>query len=100
MSLTLSDVQRIANLAKLELDNTHIDKTLSQLNAIFDLAEQMKAIDTKGVLPLNHPTAAVAGASALRLREDVVTENNLREQYQQCAPQTEDGLYLVPKVIE
>ncbi len=100
MSLTLNDVTRIANLAKLKISDTEADSTLDKLNGIFALAEQLKAIDTNGVAPLSHPIAALLPEMALRLREDVVTESNHREEYQQCAPATQDGLYLVPKVIE
>jgi aspartyl-tRNA(Asn)/glutamyl-tRNA(Gln) amidotransferase subunit C len=99
MSLTLSDVKRIANLAQLEMDEAHAETALNELNGIFALAEQMQAVDTTGVAPLSHPLAA-ALALPLRLREDVVTEENQRDAYQAPAPKTEDGLYLVPKVIE
>lgn len=100
MSLALSDVKRIANLSRLELTEAQAEQTLEKLNGIFALVEQMKAIDTSGVEPLSHPIAAIEPALALRLREDVVTESNRREDYQQPAPATQDGLYLVPKVIE
>lgn len=99
MSLSLSDVKRIANLAQLELSNEQTETTLGQLNGIFALVEQMGQVDTSGVEPLRHPTAALQDL-ALRLREDVVTEENRRTDYQSCAPATQDGLYLVPKVIE
>lgn len=100
MSLVLSDVQRIAKLSQLELTPAEADATLDKLNGIFALVEQMRAIDTSGVEPLSHPIAAIEPALALRLREDAVTESNRREDYQQPAPATQDGLYLVPKVIE
>jgi aspartyl-tRNA(Asn)/glutamyl-tRNA(Gln) amidotransferase subunit C len=100
MSLTLSDVKRIANLAQLDMDEAHAATALGELNGIFALAEQMQAIDTEGVAPLSQPLAAVLGSLPLRLREDVVTEENRREDYQAPAPSTQDGLYLVPKVIE
>lgn len=100
MSLTLSDVKRIAHLAQLDMDESHAQTVLGELNGIFALAEQMQAVDTSGVAPLSHPLAAVMGTLALRLREDVVTETNQREHYQAPAPKTQDGLYLVPKVIE
>jgi len=100
MSLTLSDVKRIAHLAQLELGEAQADTMLGQLNGIFALAEQMQAIDTAGVEPLSQPLAAALGNLPLRLREDAVTEANRREAYQAVAPKTEDGLYLVPKVIE
>jgi aspartyl-tRNA(Asn)/glutamyl-tRNA(Gln) amidotransferase subunit C len=100
MSLTLSDVKRIANLAQLDMDDAHAETALGELNGIFALAEQMQAIDTEGVAPLSQPLAAVMDSLNLRLREDVVSESNQREAYQAPAPKTEDGLYLVPKVIE
>ena len=99
MSLTLSDVNRIANLAQLDMDEAHAEIALTELNGIFALAEQMQAVDTTGVEPLSQPLAAVL-ALPLRLREDVVTEENHRDDYQAPAPATQDGLYLVPKVIE
>lgn len=99
MSLTLADVKRIANLAQLDMDDAHADIALGELNGIFALAEQMRAVDTQGVEPLSHPLAAIL-ALPLRLRDDVVTEDDHRADYQAPAPKTEDGLYLVPKVIE
>ena len=100
MSLTLSDVKRIAHLAQLDMDEAHAETALAELNGIFALAEQMQAVDTAGVAPLSQPLAAVLGVLPLRLREDEVTEANRREEYQACAPKAQDGLYLVPKVIE
>ena len=99
MSLTLTDVKRIANLAQLDMDEAHAETMLGELNGIFALAEQMQAVDTSGVAPLAQPLAAIL-ALPLRLRDDVVTEANHREDYQAPAPKTQDGLYLVPKVIE
>ena len=100
MSLALSDVKRLAVLAQLELSEEQAATTLNQLNGIFALVEQMRAVDTGGIAPLNHPIAALQHDLALRLRDDVVTEPNRREEYQAAAPATQDGLYLVPKVIE
>lgn len=100
MTLALSDVKRIANLSRLELTESQAEQTLAKLNDIFSLVEQMSAVDTTGIEPLSHPIAALQSDLALRLREDVVTETNQREAYQQPAPATQDGLYLVPKVIE
>jgi aspartyl-tRNA(Asn)/glutamyl-tRNA(Gln) amidotransferase subunit C len=99
MSLTLADVKRIANLAQLDMDEAHAGTALAELNGIFALAEQMQAVDTTGVEPLSQPLAAIM-EMRLRLREDNVTEENQRADYQQPAPATQDGLYLVPKVIE
>ena len=100
MSLTLSDVKRIAHLAQLEMGEDQASVALNQLNGIFALAEQMQAVDTDGVAPLNHPLAAHMNDIALRLRDDAATEGNRRDDYQAVAPKTQDGLYLVPKVIE
>jgi aspartyl-tRNA(Asn)/glutamyl-tRNA(Gln) amidotransferase subunit C len=100
MSLTLSDVTRIAKLAQLEMNEQQSATALEQLNGIFALAEQMQAVDTEGVAPLSHPLAAHMNNIALRLRDDVASEPNRRQDYQAVAPKTQDGLYLVPKVIE
>ena len=99
MSLTPSDISRIANLARLELDAAHSERMLSQLNGFFDIVGQMNAVDTTGVEPLAHPTAVMEQV-ALRLRDDVASEPNQREANQQSAPAVERGLFLVPKVIE
>lgn len=99
MSLTLSDVKRIANLAQLDMSDAHAETALAELNGIFALAEQMQAVDTSGVAPLAQPLSAIL-ALPLRLRDDAVTEENRRDEYQAPAPKTQDGLYLVPKVIE
>ena len=100
MSLALSDVKRLAILAQLDLTEDQAVSTLDKLNGIFALVEQMKAVDTTGVEPLSQPVAAYRHDLALRLREDVVTEPDRREEYQKVAPAAQDGLYLVPKVIE
>lgn len=100
MSLALSDVKRLAILAQLDLSEEQAASTLAKLNGIFDLVEQMKAVDTSGVEPLAQPITAYDQAFSLRLRDDIADEPNRREDYQQPAPATQDGLYLVPKVIE
>lgn len=100
MSLTLDNVKVLARLAQLELSPEQQERTLGQLNNIFALVEQMQAIDTAGVEPLSHPIAALMPELGLRLREDVVTEPNRRDDYQQVAPEAADGYYLVPQVIE
>jgi aspartyl-tRNA(Asn)/glutamyl-tRNA(Gln) amidotransferase subunit C len=100
MSIDLNDVKRLAILAQLELSEAQAGQTLDKLNGIFSLVEQMKAVDTAGVEPLSQPTAAYQHDVALRLRDDAVTEPNRRDDYQKPAPATQDGLYLVPKVIE
>jgi len=99
MSLTLSDIDRIANLARLALQPDEAGRMLGQINGFFDIVEQMRAVDTAGIEPLSHPVAAIQDI-ALRLREDVASEPNQREANQQSAPAVERGLFLVPKVIE
>ena len=99
MALTSQDIARVANLARLELRPEETERTLSQLNGFFALVERMDAVNTEGVEPLAHP-AAVLGAVALRLRDDVVSEPNQRDASQISAPAVERGLFLVPRVIE
>lgn len=95
MSLTLEQVRRVANLARLEVSDAQAEITLGHLNGILSLIEEMQAVDTRGVEPMAH-----AQDLSQRLRDDVVTETNRREAFQAVAPETEAGLYLVPKVIE
>ena len=100
MSLSLTDIARLSKLAQLDLDNQQSADALDKLNSIFTLVEQMRSIDTTGVEPLSHPIAAWQTDLALRLRNDEVSESDQRDAYQKPAPLTQDGLYLVPKVIE
>ncbi len=100
MSLTLDDIARLSRLAQLELSEPQATDALAKLNDIFSLVEQMKAVDTTGIEPLAHPVAVWRDDLAMRLREDRVTEPDRRDDYQQPAPLVQDGLYLVPKVIE
>jgi aspartyl-tRNA(Asn)/glutamyl-tRNA(Gln) amidotransferase subunit C len=99
MALTPQDASRIAHLARLELSPAEAPEMLKQLNDFFSIVEQMSAVDTSGVEPLYTPLSAIQ-AVHLRLRDDVVTESNDREANQRSAPAVEDGLFLVPKVIE
>ena len=99
MSLTSTDIARIANLARLELQPAESERMLTQMNDFFAIVEQMRAVDTTGIEPLAHP-AAVLQDVALRLREDRVSEPNQSEANQKSAPAVENGLFLVPKVIE
>ena len=99
MALTPQDVGRIAHLARLELQPAEQAAMLQQLNGFFSIVERMSAVDTSGVEPLYTPLSAVQNV-ALRLRDDVVSEANQRELNQRSAPAVEDGLFLVPKVIE
>ena len=95
MSLTQEQVKRIAHLARIEVSEAEALTTQGHLNGIFELIEQMQAIDTRGVEPMAH-----AQDLSQRLREDAVSETDRRAAYQAVAPETEAGLYLVPKVVE
>ena len=95
MSLDKAQVEKIAHLARLQIDPADVPEYATNLSNILDLVEQMDVVDTEGVNPMAHPTDAVQ-----RLREDVVTETDQRDRFQSIAPQVENGLYLVPKVIE
>jgi aspartyl-tRNA(Asn)/glutamyl-tRNA(Gln) amidotransferase subunit C len=99
MSLNSQDIDRIAHLARLELKPEESQRMLGQINGFFNIVEQMRAVDTKGIEPLAHPVAAIQDM-ALRLREDIASEPNQREANQKSAPSVERGLFLVPKVIE
>ncbi len=95
MSLSTTDVKRIAHLARIEISDTEAGETLQKLSGILGLIEQMQAVDTHGIVPMSHSQDVTQ-----RLREDIVTKTNQREEFQKIAPATENGLYLVPKVIE
>ena len=99
MALTPQDARRIAHLARLELSPADEPAMLAHLNDFFRIVERMRAVDTSGVEPLYTPLSAVREVS-LRLRADVVTETVDRKANQRNAPAVEDGLFLVPKVIE
>ena len=95
MSLTRDDVRRAARLARIAIDEREADEVLAQLDRIFGMIEEMRAVDVSGVEPMAH-----AQNVTLRLRDDAVTEPDQRELFQSIAPKVENGLYLVPKVIE
>lgn len=95
MALNLDDIKRIAHLARIEVSDNEAQETLNKLSGILGLIEQMQAVDTTGIEPMSHSQDVTQ-----RLREDVVTAANQRELFQSIAPATQDGLYLVPKVIE
>ncbi len=95
MPLSLLEVKRVAWLARIEITDAEAEAAQGQLNGIFKLIEQMQSVDTEGVAPMAH-----AQDVAQRLREDRIAETDQHALYQSIAPQVEDGLYLVPKVIE
>lgn len=90
-----SDIQKIAHLARLEINQDVAIETAKSITEVLALVDQLQSVNTDGVMPMAHPLDAVQ-----RLRADVVTETNTREQFQAIAPATENGLYLVPKVID
>lgn len=95
MSLSLDDVSRIARLARIEISPAEAEQTSNQLNAILDFVAQLQAVNTDGIEPMAHAVDVVQ-----RLRPDSATEADRRAAFQAIAPETEAGLYLVPKVIE
>ena len=95
MTLSIDDVHRIAHLARIEIDAAQAEEVRAKLDAIFGMINELQAIDTAGVVPMSH-----AQDVALPLRADAVTDSDQHVLYQSVAPAVEDGLYLVPKVIE
>jgi aspartyl-tRNA(Asn)/glutamyl-tRNA(Gln) amidotransferase subunit C len=93
--LSLEEVLRIARLARIELAGREAEAMREQLNGILAMVEAMRAVDTSAVSPMAHPQEA-----RQRLREDRVTETDQRSLFQSVAPEVQDGLYLVPQVIE
>ena len=95
MTLKQKDIEKIAHLARITLDNVAIPHYVNDLNNIFNLVEQLNTVSTDQISPMAHPLDAQQ-----RLRPDIVTETDQREQFQKIAPKTENGVYLVPKVID
>ena len=95
MALTKTEVEKIAHLARLHVSDIEAEEVARGVSDILALIDKMQSVDTDNVEPLAHPFAA-----AQKLRPDVVTESDRRDELQQLAPQSQDGLFLVPKVIE
>ncbi|MFT4887292.1 MAG: aspartyl-tRNA(Asn)/glutamyl-tRNA(Gln) amidotransferase subunit C [Pseudohongiellaceae bacterium] len=95
MALDKAEVEKIAHLARLHISEADTEEVTSRITDILTLIDQMQTVDTESVEPLSHPLDMVQ-----RLRADVVTETDTRDQLQNLAPESQDGLYLVPKVIE
>lgn len=95
MSLSLADVEKVARLARLAMNPQELHAAQAQLNNIFELIAEMQAVDTRGITPMSHSQDL-----SQRLRADEVSEPNQREAFQAVAPHVEQGLYLVPQVIE
>lgn len=99
MPLSHDDITRLAKLSRIDLTPAESDHVAVDLNNIFAMVEALQAVDAKNVEPLSHPLAAIRDMP-LGLREDRVTEADQRDANMANAPQREDGLFLVPKVIE
>jgi len=95
MALAPDDVNRLAHLARIDIDAGEARDVLAKLDAIFGLIDALQAIDTTGVVPMSHAQDVM-----LTLRDDVVTETDRHEAFQRGAPAVAGGLYLVPKVLE
>lgn len=95
MTISRQDIEKVAVLARIQVDDEQVSALEKDLGNILDLVDQLSAADTDSVEPLAHPLDAVQ-----RLRPDEVTESDQRAAFQAIAPATENGLYLVPRVIE
>ncbi|SDJ92034.1 Asp-tRNA(Asn)/Glu-tRNA(Gln) amidotransferase subunit GatC [Billgrantia gudaonensis] len=95
MALEQADVQRAAHLARLGLNEGDAARYVDDLNRILAMVDQLQRLDTTDIAPLSHPLDATQ-----RLRADEVTESDQRDHFQRCAPAVENGLYLVPRVVE
>jgi len=95
MQLSEQDIRRLARLARLEMPEHELRQVQNELNAVISLIERLQSVDTESVIPMSHPNDPM-----LRLRDDVLGEDEQREALQAPAPQVQDGLYLVPRVID
>lgn len=95
VKLGTEQVNVIANLSALHVEESEVQQVAEKLSNILDLFAQLEAVDTVGVLPMSHPLDQVQ-----RLREDVVCGTNIREKVQKIAPSVAEGLYLVPRVVD
>ena len=95
MTISKTEIEKIATLSRLKVSDDEADELSGRLGDILAMVDTMQAVDTSGIEPMANPLDATQ-----RLRSDVVSETNMRERFQAIAPATEDGLFLVPKVIE
>lgn len=95
MALDKSEVEKIAHLARLHVSDSEAEEVSARITDILALIDQMQTVDTDSVEPLAHPLDVIQ-----RLRADTVSEENQRDELQKLAPNSEDGQYLVPKVLE
>jgi aspartyl-tRNA(Asn)/glutamyl-tRNA(Gln) amidotransferase subunit C len=95
MSITHDEIKKIAHLARIKITEEETDATIKKLSGILNLIEDMKKVDTTNISPMSHSQSVTQ-----RLREDIVTEANQREKLQKIAPEVNNGLYIVPQVIE
>ncbi|WP_295681385.1 Asp-tRNA(Asn)/Glu-tRNA(Gln) amidotransferase subunit GatC [uncultured Nevskia sp.] len=95
MSLSPEQIRQVAQLARLQLNPEQVEPYARQLSNILEMVDRLSSVDTANVSPMAHPLDMVQ-----RLRPDTISETDRRDDYQAIAPETQDGLYLVPKVIE
>ncbi len=95
MAIASSDIAKLAHLARIAVSDDEVGQVTERISDVLALVDQLQAVNTEGVKPMAHPLDATQ-----RLRADQVTEPNERDHFQAIAPATEDGLYLVPRVIE
>ena len=99
MKLTPDDLKRIAHLARITVSEADVAQLQTQLTGIFGLIDELQAVDTTGIEPLSHPLAVVQAMSQ-RLRDDRITESDQRDANMANAPEQENGLFLVPRVLD
>jgi aspartyl-tRNA(Asn)/glutamyl-tRNA(Gln) amidotransferase subunit C len=95
MSVEQAEIEKIAELARIRIADSEMSTVTERISSILEMVDQMQAVDTAAVEPMANPLDA-----SQRLRADEVTETDQRQQFQAIAPQTEDGFYLVPRVID
>ena len=95
MAVDRSEIEKLAVLARIEMTDEAAEQVASSISEVLELVDQLQAADTDGIAPMAHPMDAVQ-----RLRVDEVSESDQHEKFQAIAPATENGLYLVPKVID
>ena len=95
MAIEQDELEKIAELARIRVAPDQIGQVTQRITEILSMVDQLQAIDTRDVEPMANPLDAVQ-----RLRADEVTESNRREAFQAIAPAVENGLYLVPRVVE
>ncbi|MFT4609033.1 MAG: aspartyl-tRNA(Asn)/glutamyl-tRNA(Gln) amidotransferase subunit C [Cellvibrionaceae bacterium] len=90
-----SEIAKLAQLARINIEPEMVDEVTGSITSILNLVDQLQTADTTDIEPMAHPLDLVQ-----RLRADVITEVNQRDELQAVAPAVDKGLFLVPKVID